>query len=203
MTQALIAPFGRSVEGLAGTWPRSRGRAARVPARAPELWERRGEPYPGAVVLEDLPDAVGDVAATERIVARFAATRLVVLALRGGQAPAAMEEERTIARSYVELLAPGAERRALERLIALTAQRLGRALTRCAIEAGDRAAASGERAGAFWLHHIGYALATGAGWRSEALRAARRIERAARSAGAGRSERLWRRRVLALERAPG
>lgn len=201
MRQALIAPFGRTVEGLAGTWPRSRGRAARAAAREPELWERRVEPYPGAVVLEDLPDAAGDAAATERIVARFAATRLVVLALRGDLGSAAMADERTIARSYLELLAPGAERRALERLVALTGQRLGRALTRCAIEAGDRAAASGERAGAYWLHHIGYALATGAGWHSEALRAARAIERAARTAGAARSERSWRRRVLALERA--
>jgi hypothetical protein len=203
MTQALIAPFGRSVDGLAGTWPRGRSRAVRARAREPELWERRAEPYPGAVVLDDLPDAVGDAAATERIVARFAATRLVLLALRGDLDAAAMADERAIARSYVERVAPGAERRALERLVALTAQRLGRALARRAIEAGDCAATSGERAGAFWLHHIAYALATGAAWRAEALRAARAIERAARSAGAPRSERMWRRRVVALERASG
>jgi hypothetical protein len=99
MTQALIAPFGRSVDGLAGTWPRGRSRAVRARAREPELWERRAEPYPGAVVLDDLPDAVGDAAATERIVARFAATRLVLLALRGDLDAAAMADERAIARS--------------------------------------------------------------------------------------------------------
>jgi hypothetical protein len=167
------------------------------------LWERVGEEYPGSTVLQDLVVAGGDVEAAQRILARFAATRLILIVLSGGLTAAELEAERAIARTYIEVLPPGdAERRVLLRLAARTSKRLRRPVTVCAIEAAELAAAGQHVAGAYWLHLTAYALAFASGWRAEALRAARAIERSARAVGAAGPARDWRRRVLALEREP-
>jgi hypothetical protein len=155
------------------------------------------------MVLEDLMAASGDVEAAQRILARFAATRLILIVLSGGLTAPELEVERAIARTYIEVLPPGdAERRVLLRLTARTSKRLRRPVTVCALEAADLAAAREHLAGAYWLHLTAYALAFASGWRAEALRAARSIERSAKAAGATGSARDWRRRVLALEHAP-
>jgi hypothetical protein len=163
------------------------------------LWERREEAYPGATVLDDLPAAEGDLEATRRVLARFAALRSVLLAL-GGHAGAMLAEEQRTALSYIDTLpAMDAERIVLARLVSCAAVRVRRAVAACALDAADLADAGGHEAGAFWLRYTAYVLACEAAWREEALGAARAICRSSADAGAERAARLWRRRVAALE----
>lgn len=202
MNPALTAPFGRSLNGQVARWRRRHTRALATGRREPELWERTVEDYPAATVLEDLLGAVGDGDAAARIVARFSATRMVLLVLQGSVDAEELAVERAIARSYVEALPHGdAERRVLGRLLALTRSHVRRAVCTCANEAGDLARSLDHDAGAFWLHYLAYTAGRAFGWQEEALRAARAIEEAAGSRGAAYSERLWRGRVAALENA--
>ena len=201
MNPVLLAPFGRSLNGHATLWRRGRTRSLTTGRREPELWERVVEEYPGATVLEDLLGVVGDEGATRRIVARFAATRIVLLVLHGGVGIEELAAERAIARSYVEALPQGdGERRVLGRLVALTRSRLRPAVSACANEAADVAHGLQQDAGAFWLHHVAYVMGMAFGWREESMRAARAIEEAAKLRGAVHSERLWRTRAAALEK---
>jgi hypothetical protein len=199
MRQAMSVPFGRSLNGRVVPWPRRPGGTSRT-RRKIELWERVGEEFPASTVLEDLGNAVGDVDAAQRILARFAAIRVILLVLHGDLTSAELSLERDIARSYAEVLPEGdPERRVLTRLVSLAKPRLRRGVIACANDAGELATQQSHAAGAFWLHHVAYAVAVACGWRSEAHRAARAIEEAAAFAGAVRSQRLWRARAVALE----
>lgn len=200
MNPALMAPFGRAPNGKRARWRRRPARSLATGRREPELWERAAEPYPAATVLEDLLAVVGDADAAQRIVARFAATRMVLLVLHGGINEEELAEERAVARLYVEALPHGdAERRVLGRLLALTRSRVRRAVGTCANEAGELAGSFDHDAGAFWLHYVAYTAGRAFGWPEESLRAARAIEGAATARGAVHSQRLWRGRVAALE----
>ncbi len=204
MRHSLNAALGIPLDGGVASWRRSRGRIVRPrPTKEPELFERVEEPYPGGTLLEDLSGIGSDLDAAQRILARFAAARLILLVLSGGLSVRELELERVIARSYIEVLPAGdAERRVLMRFTARVTQRLARPVTQCAIDAGDLAAERHHVAGAYWLYLTAYELALGSGWTGEAVRAARAIERVARAKRASRVAKLWRRRSQALERAP-
>lgn len=203
MNQALEIPFGRALSRRATRWPRGEERSRRsAESLEPDVWERAGEPYTGAIVLEDLAKVVGDAAAAERILARFAALRFVLVVVDGRLSKRALAAERGIAKTYLDELPAGdPERRALGRMVALAAWRLRRGVAICALEAGAQAARLGHIAGAYWLNHTAYTLSLKHGWAAEALRAATAIEGAALAGGAPKAARRWRRRALAIERA--
>lgn len=216
MTHAVVVPGGRALGAKRARrgshragGARRRERSIRIEAweRAvelypSELWQRTAEPYPGAIVLEDLVREPADAAAAQRILARFAAVRLVLIAVDGGLAKREIAEERTLAQTYVDALPPGdAERDVLARMMLAAATGHRREIAIQAIEAGDHAARHGHDAGAYWLHRTAYALSHAARWRPESLRAAGAIAAAARAGGAPNAARAWRRRARAAAHA--
>lgn len=215
MTRVLDVPSDSMPDARASSEPRRRGRTPHrevsVEARAwklpdepypPELWLRTGEPYCGAVVLEDLTRGPADAAAAQRILARFAALRLVLLVVDSALPERGIGEERTIAETYVDGLPAGdAERRALARMVAAAASERLRDTAIHAIEAGDHAARHGQDAGAYWLHRTAYTLSHASRWQPESLRAATAIAAAARAGRAPKAARTWRRRARTIEQA--
>lgn len=168
----------------------------------PELWLRTSEPYPGAVVLEDLPRAAADAGAAQRILARFAALRLVLMVVDGAVPERGIADERAIAETYIDVLPAGdAERHALARMLAAAASDRRRDIVIHAIEAGDHAARHGQDAGAYWLCRTAYLLSHASRWRGESLRSATTIAAAARTGRAPKAARTWRRRARAIEQA--
>lgn len=174
--------------------------------RPRERWEREGEAYPGATVLEDL-DALSPVGGElAGVIARFAAVRFVHMLLDDGdELPGGMViMERLAAVAYLN--APFAvgptEHRALERVLRHAAREPTPDLASALCHAGQEATARKHEHGAFALFRTAYQLSLSRGWPSEAARAAAGIARLAAAGGGYWSERRWRRRANALgERA--
>ena len=185
---SLTWPFRRRGRPIAPTWPHDAG-LPDVPrrwARPPEPWERETEPYAGAMVLEDLPRCAGDSESTSRLVARFAAARLVRHALEsGGEAAALMAVERGVAWEYVARSGPAwdAERRALALIVRGARPDAGPALAAALCVAAHLAAAAGHPSGAHALYLLCYDLATRRAWHTAGARAALAIARLAERIG--------------------
>lgn len=219
MSRSAAVPSDRANDGAADPGatgePRPSGRSPRRVRTAParprqhdsdpdrlELWQRTSEPYFGAVVLEDLEDTRADAAAAQRVLARFAALRLVLLVLDGAMPKRDIAEERTIAEAYVHALpAADAERRALARMIAAAASSRRREIAIQALEAAEHATRQGHAAGAFWLYRAAYTLGHANQWMAESLRAATALAAAARAGHARKAARTWRRRARTIEKS--
>lgn len=186
-------------------WPRRGNRpapGAQRWLREPEPFEDRGvfEPYPGATVLQDL-DTTQDEVGSLRILCRYTAIRVLVLATAGRITGPDLRTECRVARAHLSLLPPHDwERRVLERLCEVCSVVPAGAAFNAAIIAAEAAAKRGHRMGAFALYRAAYELARDrSGW-PDAARAAAGIARITRQAEAIHSTRVWRWRVGVLER---
>ncbi|HLU24568.1 MAG TPA: hypothetical protein VKZ58_02495 [Longimicrobiales bacterium] len=200
---SLTWPFRRRGQPVAPAW-RQDASLPDVPRRwqrAPEPWERETEPFAGAMVLEDLPRCADDPEATRRLVARFAAVRLVRHALEGG-AGEPLAAERGVAWQYIIHAGPAndAERRALALVVRGARPDADPALAAALRIAARLAVAAGHAYGAHALYLLCYDLATHRGWHAAAARAALAIARLAERGGGNRSARRWRRRAAVLAR---
>lgn len=174
----------------------------------PRRWSRDREPfedgalpelYPGALVMEDLT-AVGDDAATMRVLARYTVARLFMLTASAELAEPDLRTERRIALEHLGLLADyDWERRALVRLAMHCREEPGTELIEAAITAAEAAAKRSHTLGAFTLYRAAYELAIAKQWWAAAAQVAGGIAQLARLEEAHRSIRLWRRRAAVLE----
>jgi hypothetical protein len=187
------------------TWPRRGNR--RAPGlqrwlREPEPFEDRGafEPYPGATVLQDL-DTTRDEAGSLRILCRYTAVRVLLLATADRITGPDLRMECRVARGHLSLLPPHDwERRVLERLCEVCSVVPAGAAVEAAIIAAEAAAKRNHRMGAFALYRAAYEVARDrSGW-PDAARAAAGIARLTHHAEAHHSTRVWRWRVGVLER---
>jgi hypothetical protein len=185
-------------------WPR-RGAERDEPQRQrwlrePEPYEERGifEPYPGAMVLEDLPQS-GEEAASVRILARYTVIRTLELSSAGVLEGRALRTERRIALAHLALLPRHDwERQRLERLTRLCEDEPVPEVVDAAIIAAECAAKRSQRMGAFALYRAGFEVAMPRSWWGEAARCAGGIARLAQLDELPVSARIWtwRRRVL-------
>lgn len=170
--------------------------------REPEPFEDRGifEPYPGATVLEDL-DASGDETTSLRILARYTAVRLMLLATGRLIVGPKLRTECRVAREHLALMpAHDWERHVLERLCDVCCGAQATVVLDAAIVAAESAAKRGHNMGAFALYRAAYELARDGGLWPGAARAASGIARLARLAGQHYSTRVWRWRTGVLIR---
>jgi hypothetical protein len=170
--------------------------------REPEPFEDCGtfEPYPGATVLEDLAGA-HDETSSLRILARYTAVRVLLLASRGLMQGPRLRTEIRSAREHLALLPKHDwERHALERLCRLSRETPTPGIVDVAIIAAESAAKRGHGMGAFALYRTGYEVARDSRWWSAAARSAHGIVRLALLNEAPVSARLWRGRGAVLER---
>jgi hypothetical protein len=201
----LRSPWSRRLREEPPAWPwreDDRPQAHRRWLRQPEPFEDRGaaEPYPGAMVLDDLAGD-DDERTALRILARYTVVRLLLLAAGGLLPPTKLRTERRVAREHLALLpAHDWERHALERLCELARHSPPAELVDTAIVAAESAAKRGHGMGAFALYRAAYDIARDAGSWDAAARAAAGIERLAVLSEAPWSARLWRRRAAVLER---
>lgn len=189
---------------LAPAWVRDEGvrELPRRWARAPEPWEREHEGAEDTWALEDLPHTLGDLSAAAGVLARFAVLRLVLRAAARLESKTTLEEERRIVSGYVAL--PGAadavERRALSTALRLAGPTPPSELCDALVDAAASASARGHESGACALARSAYTLGLERGWATQAARAARAMAAQAEAGGGQRSQRLWRRRAVVLER---
>jgi hypothetical protein len=170
--------------------------------RDPEPFEDRGalEAYPGATVLEDLTGPDEEMAAL-RVLARYTAVRLLLLAVGGLLHGPKLRTERRVALGHLALLpAHDWERHALERLCAQAGHAPGPDVVNSAIVAAESAAKRGHGMGAFALYRAAFEIARVNGWWEEGARAAGGVERLAALNEAPWSARLWHRRAAVLQR---
>lgn len=169
--------------------------------RQREPWEVEWEAFDGAYVLEDLPTCQSEHESA-RIIARYVALRLVLLAARTRPAAATLAAERVAAAAYLPVIGPPgeAESQALDRAIRLTGSPPGRSLCEALCDAGDEAVKAMHFAGAFALCRTAYDLGLEASTPVAAQKAAERIAAIAGLAGGCRSVRLWSRRARVLAR---
>lgn len=169
--------------------------------RKREPWEVEWEAFDGAYVLEDLPTSQSEQESA-RIIARYLALRLVLLAARTRPAAATLAAEQVAAAAYLPMVGPpgGAESQALDRAIRLTGSPPSRSLCEALCRAGDEAVKAMHFAGAFALCRTAYHLGLEAWTPVAAQKAAERITDIARLAGGRRSVRLWSRRARVLAR---
>lgn len=169
--------------------------------RQREPWEVEWEAFDGASVLEDLPTSQSEQESA-RIIARYVALRLVLLAARTGPSPGTLAAEQAAATAYLPMVGPptGAESQALDRAIRLTGSPPGRPLCEALCRAGDEAVKAMHFAGAFALCRTAYHLGLQASNPVAAQKAAEQIADIARLAGGRRSVRLWRLRARVLGR---
>jgi hypothetical protein len=170
--------------------------------RDPEPFEDRGalEAYPGATVLDDLTGPDEELAAL-RVLARYTAVRLLLLAVGGLLHGPRLRTERRVALGHLALLpAHDWERHVLERLCAQAGHAPGPELVNSAIVAAEAAAKRGHGMGAFALYRAAFQIARDHAWWEEGARAAGGIERLAALNEAPWSARLWQRRANVLQR---
>jgi len=185
-------------------WPRGGG--VREPPRRwkrrPERWEEEGESFDGRTVLDDLVLCAGDRVAAARVVARYAAVRLVLRAAAGDARGPALDDERAAAWEFVvEVGPPGSrDREVLAAVVALAGPSPGPALATAMVAAGDAAWSVGEGGGAFALYRTAYRLGVERGWWAEAARAAAALAALAEEGGGHWSVKRWRRRSAVLAR---
>jgi hypothetical protein len=202
-TRSLMQPFGRIPRGRVTKWRRTPVEPVMRlnHRRPPELWEMRGETYPGETVLEDLPLAEGDPDESGRIIARFVTVRLLLLALSGELFGEEMAGARAAAAEYAEgIVAGDAERLGLEALIAAAGPVATPRLMRLLLDAAAAASARGHRTGAWALLRVAWGAARSREWWHDAATIAAAGAADAARFGGARSARLWRRRVIVLQR---
>jgi hypothetical protein len=168
--------------------------------REPEPYEDHGifEPYPGAMVLEDLPES-GEEGASLRILARYTVIRTLQLSTAGVLEGRALRTERRSALAHLALLPKHDwERQRLERLTRLCEDEPLPEVVDAALIAAECAAKRSQRMGAFALYRAGFEVAMARGWWGNAARCAGGIARLARLDELPVSARVWtwRRRVL-------
>jgi hypothetical protein len=178
----------RVAERGPGRWPNRRS-----PAPA-GLWSTAREPYPAAIVLDDLAACGDDVAACTRVLARFAALRCALLAA-GGLGGSALEYERSAALPYIEALPPGAEAVVLAELLRTAVAEPGPEIVRALRAAA--ALAGAHIHGTFALLRAAWSIALARRWDSLAAAAAADIAELALAAGAHSEARAWEQRAAA------
>lgn len=186
-------PHGASQRADAGP---AREEAGADPASAPrerDPWLPSKEPYAGAAALDDLAGAEGDPGATRRVLARYAAVRLVRRAATGLLDDEGLEYDRRVAVEYVAVVGPpsDAERRALARTIALAERTDAPALWAALTDAAELAEACGACRGAYVLRRTVFELASRASHSDRAEGAARAVARLAEANGASAQALQW------------
>jgi hypothetical protein len=175
---------------------------------APRRWERAREPFedhgaheafPGALVMDDMV-AADDQLTTLRVLARYTALRVLLLAVAGRLRGRKLRAEQRIALEHLALL-PGHdwERRGLERLVMLSREQPAPEIVDAIVTAAEAAAKRAHVMGAFALYRAAWDLALARAWWADAARAAHGIAAIARLEEARFSFRLWRRRAAALD----
>ncbi len=176
----------RIAERGPGRWPDRRS------AYPSSMWTVAREPYPGAIALDDLELCPGDIPGCTRVLARFAALRVALLAA-GGAGVRMLDRERNAARPYVEALPPGAEADTLTELLAAAVPEPGRVLVMAL--RGAAAVASPHPAGAYALLRAAWAISVARRWDAIAAAAALDIAQLARETGHPHEAEPWERRA--------
>ncbi len=164
----------------------------------------RPERYDGETALGDLRTAARDEAELTRVLGRYAAVRLALLAQRARLTPGDLDTSRRAAAEYV--LYPSAtspEATALARVLALASPMPPPELCAALLGAGEAAGARGHTSGARSCFRAAYDTAVRFDWPAEGAAAARALLARAEAEGCRPSARLWRRRARALERRNG
>jgi hypothetical protein len=168
--------------------------------RDPEPFERRGEydPFPAATVLDDLVPETSEQE-TLRVLARYTATRVLILWGAGVLHGSKLLTERRVASGHLGLLpVHDWERRTLMRLVASCRDQPAPAALLNALAPAESAARRGHFLGAFALYRGIWDIALRHGWLEQATSAAAGIARLAAMSQAPRSVRLWSWRVRVL-----
>jgi hypothetical protein len=172
--------------------------------RAPEPFEETEDVVPGETILRDLAVGTQTAGSATRILARFAAVRLLSVALDRPRPLKGLSRERRLAAQYTDLLrAPPGEAKALRAIVALARYSPPRRIAEFLNDAGRAAHRSRHLWGAFAVYREAYRLAVARGWHAEAAAAARGVAGVADEAGARHSVRLWQRRARVLQRRAG
>lgn len=163
-----------------------------------DLWDFAPEPFPAALVLQDLAAISDDATGASVILARFATLQVMIQAGAGATAGAELVDDRRLAESYLAPdvgFSPG-EREAFVMILELAGAEPTRPLVRALLAAGAAAEAWGHRAGGRAYYQTVYELAHPRGWLAECAAAARGLATCGEDQDAVAA---WRRRATLLE----
>jgi hypothetical protein len=169
--------------------------------RLRERWEADTEPFEGAFAVEDLACCGKNLAASERVVGRYFAVRVVLRAARS-RGLHTLEAERRAAAAYVRLSAypRDAEAYRLTALVRLASPEPCEVLFDLLLAAGDDAVANVFPCGAHSLYLAAYEISRRHSKNACAAKAAHALSILSASEGGVWSPRLWRRRAYVLGR---